>query len=121
MIASSIFSSCSLRLPIDESSVGSKIESAASGATSADTASAGATSADASSASEVSAADSVPEASRPPESGGTSESSAVEVIAPIEQSKELHGKTVAECNAFFDGSIFIGDSIMEGFKRRSTP
>ncbi|MDD2269281.1 MAG: SGNH/GDSL hydrolase family protein [Eubacteriales bacterium] len=48
----------------------------------------------------------------------SSEESRVILTPPPKQDTSLHGLTINECNEFFNDSIFIGDSFMEGFKSR---
>lgn len=50
----------------------------------------------------------------------TSEAASAEPLVPAPvQDTSLHGKTVEECNSFFDDSVLIGDSFIEGFKNRN--
>ena len=49
----------------------------------------------------------------------TSETESKEPLKPApKQDTSLHGLSIDECNSFFDGTVIIGDSFIEGFKTR---
>ena len=115
LLVSLLLSSCDFSIPINSESSSLSVIKTESSIASENTSS--------SNASSVAAS---PIASEPEDtsseasSGAESESEESKVILtpPPKQDTALHGLSVKECNDFFHGSIFIGDSFMEGFKTR---
>lgn len=66
--------------------------------------------------------ESIPDESDETSDAISEETSDIESKEPLKpaprQDTDLHGLSVDECNSFFDDSVIIGDSFIEGFKTR---